>query len=191
METARGDADHAIAGGDALSVDDRRPRDDADREAGEVVFARGVHAGQLRGLAAEQSAAGLLASLGDALHDALCDADLELARPEIVEEEQRPGAGRDDVVHAHPDEVEPDRVVDAGEERDLELRADTVGAAHEDGLDDASGHGAEAGKPADVAQDLGNPSHLCERLDALDELVPCVDVDPGLTIGDGTHRRDP
>jgi len=63
--------------------------DDAHREAGEIVFALRVHAGQLGSLTAEEGAAGLLAGVRDALHDVLRDADVELAGPEVVEEEER------------------------------------------------------------------------------------------------------
>ena len=68
--------------------------DDADGEAGQVVLAVGVHAGQLGGLAADERAAGLLAAVGDALDHRLADGDVELARGEVVEEEERLGAAR-------------------------------------------------------------------------------------------------
>ena len=56
----------------------------------------------------------------------------EPARREIVEEEERLGALHEDVVDAVVDEVLPDGVVAIGEERDLQLRADAVGARDED-----------------------------------------------------------
>ena len=51
---------------------------------------------------------------------------VELAGGEVVEEEQRLGALHDDVVDAHGDEVDADRVVDAGLDGDLDLGADAV-----------------------------------------------------------------
>ena len=50
----------------------------------------------------------------------------ELPGGEIVEEEQRLGALDDDVVDAHRDEIDADRVVDAGLDGDLHLGADAV-----------------------------------------------------------------
>ena len=184
MEPARRERDRHAPLLHARAVDDLLPRDDADREAGEVVLAVGVHARELRRLAAEERAPRLLARAGDAADDRLGDADVELAGGEVVEEEERARAAGDDVVHAHADEVEADRVVDAGGEGDLELRPDAVGAAHEDGLLDVGGDAAEPGEAADVADHLGDAGHLRERLDALDELVARVDVDAGVTVGD-------
>ena len=107
--------------------------DGADGEAGEIVVAVGIHAGHLGGLAADQRAAGLAAALGDAGDDrASPRRDLELAGGEIVEEEQRLGALHDEVVDAHGDEVDADRVVLAGVDRELELGADAVGGRDQD-----------------------------------------------------------
>ena len=50
---------------------------------------------------------------------------------EIVEEEQRLGALDQDVVDAVIDEIDADGVVPVGQERDLQLGADAVGARDE------------------------------------------------------------
>ena len=84
--------------------------------------------GMLGRLAADQRAAGLLAAARDALDDLAGDGDVELAAGEVVEEEQRLGALDQDVVDAHRDEVDADRVVAVERERELELGADAVGA---------------------------------------------------------------
>ena len=59
---------------------------------------------------------------------------IELAGGEIVEEEQRLGALHDEVVDAHGDEIDADRVVDAGLDGDLELGADAVVGGDQDGI---------------------------------------------------------
>ena len=74
----------------------------------------------------------------------------------------------DDVVHAHRDQIDADGVVYASGERDLELRAHAVGAAHEHGIVDAAGHTAHSGDPADVGEDLRDARLLRQRLDALE-----------------------
>ena len=58
----------------------------------------------------------------------LGDVDAELAGGVVVEEEQRLGALHDDVVGAHRDQVDADRVVAAGLDRQAQLGADAVGA---------------------------------------------------------------
>ena len=83
--------------------------------------------------------------------------DVELAGREVVEEEQRLGALHDDVVDAHRDEVDADRVVDAGLERDLELGADAVGAGDQDRVLEA--RRLEVEQPAEAAQAAHHPAH--------------------------------
>ena len=65
----------------------------------------------LGGLAADQRAARLLAAGRDALDDVGGDRDVEPLADVVVEEEQRLGALHQDVVDAHRDEVDADRVV--------------------------------------------------------------------------------
>ncbi len=56
---------------------------------------------------------------------------IELAGGEVVEEEQRLGALHDDVVDAHGDQVDADRIELPGFDGDLELRTDAVIGGHE------------------------------------------------------------
>ena len=84
--------------------------DDADAAAGEVELVRLEEAGVLGRLAADERGARLAAAGGDAA-DELGDADrIEPADGDVVEEGQRLGAGAHDVVGAHRDEVDADRV---------------------------------------------------------------------------------
>ena len=125
--------------------------DRADREAGEVVVALGIHARHLGGLAADQGAAGLFAAVGDAGDDGARGRHVELAGGEVVEEEQRLGALHHQVVDAHRDQVDADAVMLAGLDRDLQLGADAVGGGDQKGVAVAGGleveEGAEAAQP--------------------------------------------
>src|SRR5436309_3523964 len=78
-----------VAGGDAAAVDDLRPLDGADDEAGDVVLAVGIEAGHLGGLAAEQRAAVLAAGARQSLDDAHGDVGIETAGRQVIEEEER------------------------------------------------------------------------------------------------------
>ena len=102
--------------------------DDADDEAGDVVFAVGIEARHLGGLAAEQRAAVLAARRAPPGDDLLGDLRRQPAGRQVVEKEQRLGALHEDVVDAVIHEVRADGVVSTGQERDLQLRADAVGA---------------------------------------------------------------
>ena len=91
--------------------------------------------------------------------DPLGDADVQLAGGEVVEEEQRLGAADDQVVDVHRDQVDAHGVVPAGQERELQLGADAVGAGDQHRLLVAAGEGAEAGEAAQAAHHLG--AHAC------------------------------
>ena len=111
--------------------------------------------GMLGGLAADERAARLLAAGGDALDDVGGDVDVEPLAHEVVEEEQRLGALHEDVVDAHRDEVDADRVVAVERERELELGAHAVGAGDEHRLPVALRSSTSAPKPPMPASTSG------------------------------------
>jgi len=133
VRTGGGEADDRVAGAGLGAVDDAVLLDEADAESREVVVARRVHAGHLGRLAADQRAPRPQAALDDALDHALGHVDLELSGGVVVEEEHGLGALHDDVVRAHRDEVDADRVVAAGLYGKAQLGADTVGAGDHHG----------------------------------------------------------
>ena len=93
-----------------LAGDEPVALDDADGEADEVELARLHGAGVLGHLAADERAAGLPAALGHAFDELLDVVGVEPADGDVVEEEQRLGALAHEVVDAHGDEVDADRV---------------------------------------------------------------------------------
>src|SRR3546814_727954 len=127
MRAAGGDADQHVTRADFRAIQQLRLLDRADGEAGEVVFARRIHVRHLRGLAADQGAAGQFATTGDAADHRDRGVDVELASGEVVEEEQRFGTLHQHVVDAHADQVDADGVVAAELPGELELSADAVG----------------------------------------------------------------
>ena len=186
MEAARSEAEDDVAGHDALSGQLLAPLDGADAEAGEVVVARAVHAGHLRRLAADEGAAGEAAALGDAGDDGLGGAGLKLAGCEIVEEEQRLGALHDQVVDAHGDEVDADRVVPAGVDGELQLGADAVRGRDEQRVGEPGSLRIE--KRAEAAQlwvGTGTARGGDERSDGAHERVARLDRHAGAGIGVG------
>ena len=126
MHARRGKAEDDVARRDVVARQERAALGRADREAGEVVVAAVIEARHLGRLAADQRAAGLRQPSAMPATIAAPCVRIELAGGEIVEEEQRLGALHDEVVDAHGDEVDADRVVDAGLDGDLELGADAV-----------------------------------------------------------------
>ncbi len=132
MHARRGQPDQHVAGDDIAARQDLAALDGADREAREIIVLGLVHAGHLGRLAADQRAAGLPATRGDAADDAAGTLDVELAGREIIEKEQRLCALHDEIVDAHGDEVDADRVVQPGVDGDLQLGADAVVGGDQD-----------------------------------------------------------
>ena len=119
MEARRGQTQQHVAGHDGLAVDKGGFFHHPHAETGQIVLARLVETGQLCGLAADERAARLLAAIGDAGNDLLSHAHLEMARSEVVEEEQRLGPAHHQVVHTHGHQIDADRVVFAHEKSQL------------------------------------------------------------------------
>ena len=109
----------------------------ADRKAREVVVAGLIEARHLGGLAADQRAAGFTAALRDARDHRRADIGIEPRTGEVIEKEERLRALHDEIVDRHGDEVDADRVVPAGFDRDLDLGADAVGRRNQDGIGEA------------------------------------------------------
>ncbi len=109
-------------------------------EAGQVVVARGVHAGHLGGLPAHQGAAGQAAAFGDAAHHTGGVGHRQLAGGEIVQEEQRLGALHHQIVHAHRHQVDAHLVVQAALDGHHQLGAHPVRATDQHRI-------GEAGRP--------------------------------------------
>ena len=184
VQARRGEAQHDVSLGDVGRRKQPAALDRADGEAGEIVVAAGVHARHLRGLAADQGAAGLPAALGDAGDDRRALIGIEPAGGEIVEEEQRLGALHDEVVDAHGDEVDADRVVPAGFDGDLELGADAVVGGDEDRIGKAGGLEVEQpAEAADLAVGARPAGRAHQRLDLLDHGVAGIDVDACVAVG--------
>ena len=161
--------------------------DHAHTVGGQVVLVGAHHARVLRGLAAEQGAAGVAAAVGDARADLGDAVRHHLTAGDVVEQEQRLRAARDQVVDDHRDQVDADRVVDVHLLGDHQLGADAVGRGREHRLLVLLDVEAEqAGEAAEPAQHLGpvGPLHLV--LQQLHRLVPGVDGHPGIGVGDAS-----
>ena len=98
---------------------------------------------------------------------------------EVVEEEERLGAGAHDVVGAHRHEVDPHRVEPSGQPGDLQLRPDAVGRRREQPL---LVDPVQAGEPSDLVCDLGAPRRGGEVGDQGHGLRRGLGIDPGVAV---------
>ena len=149
MNTARGEADHHVSGFAARTVQQTLALADADARADKIELAFLVDARKLRGLAADQRAAGGAANFGGALDELRHLFELDAVRCDVVQQEERVCAGADDVVDAVRREVHSCPAQLSGAAGEHELRADAVGRGGEEArlvewID--PGEAAEAGR---------------------------------------------
>lgn len=144
---------------------------------------RGIHAGHFSGFAADEGAARAAAAFGDAGNDGFCDAALELAGGEIVEEKQRLGPLRQHIIGAHGDQIDANGVVDAGFEGEHQLGADAVCARHQDRVVETGCFKIEQrAKSAEAAHHTGAGGGLGHRRDCVYEALACLNIDTRVTI---------
>ena len=170
-------------------VDDVALFDDADGESREVILAGGKHSRMLRRFAADQCATREFAAVRDALDHVGGDVDIESLADEVIEEEQRLRALDEDVVDAHRDEVDADRVVAAEPLRELELRADAIGSGDQHRFAEPLADLDQPAEAADAGEHFRAHRSLGEWLDPFDERIAGVDVDAGVAIRKGHGRR--
>ncbi len=126
-----------------------------------------------------------------------CRADrrVELAAGKIVEEKQWLGALHDKIVDRHGDQIDADRVVAGGLDRDLDLGADAVGGGHQDRIGKAGGLEVEqAAKAADFGAGAWARRQAHQRLDQFHHAVAGIDIDAGRRVArlihGATNRTD-
>ena len=189
VESGGGQSEEDVSGADGGAGDHLVALDDADDEAGQIVFAILIEAGHLGGFPADEGAVVGAAGGGEAFDDLLEDGGLELAAGQVVEEEERRGTLDGDVVDAVVDEVGADGGVDAELEGELELGADTVSRADEDGiLPLAAVERVKRSKAADPGQDVAVERGGGEGFDAVLGTVTGGDVHTGIGVTDRTDR---
>ena len=98
----------------------------AHAEARQIVVARRIHAGHFRRFAADQRASGNFAAFRDTRDDIFGHAGVQFAGGEIIEEEQWFCALHDQIIGAHRNQVDSDRVVPPRIDRQLQLGAHAV-----------------------------------------------------------------
>jgi len=141
-----------VADGDFIASDDAVAIGDADDESREVVFAGRIEAGHLGGLAADERAAIVLAGFRHALDDALGNVGLELARGEVIHEEERRGALDRYIVHAVVHQVGTHGVSNVHLEGDFQLGAHAIDARNQPGFEIFLGiAGKQAAKTSDLS----------------------------------------
>ena len=114
------------------------------------------------------------------------DGDIQRPGRVIVQKEQGLRALHHDVVHAHGHQVDAHRIVPAGVDREAQLGPDAIRARDQHGLAiTVEGYFHQGAESADSAEDLATHRAAYMRLDALDQLFACIDIDAGRAVSDG------
>ena len=176
VHARRGQRDHHVARLHLGIVDDLALIDDADGKARKIVIVLLHRAGVLGSLAADERAARLHAAFGDAADD------LGDALGHVPAAGDGLCAAADDVVDAHGDAVDADRIVLIEKLGDAELGADAVRARNEHGLlHPRHVEREEAAEAADIRLAVGHGARDV-LLHELHRAVARGDVDARLLI---------
>ena len=128
VQAVGGQAENAIPHLHIFAADDAVAFDYSNNESGEVVLAIGIKPRHFRGLAADQSAAVMLAGFGQAADNSFGDLRIQRSRGQVVHEKQRRRTLHRDVVDAVIHQVAADGVMHAHVEGDFQLGAHAIHA---------------------------------------------------------------
>jgi hypothetical protein len=190
VEADRREREQCVARRDLPAVNDALAIHDADDEARHVVFAVGIEAGHLGGLAAESTQ--LFSRQPRAMPSTTeaIDFGSECAGRNVVEKEERTRALHENVVNAVVDEIAPDSVVRVRLESDFEFRSDAVRRSDEHGRTQggkrAIEHSAEAADLGERARVESSARHL---FDPVNRRICRVDGNARVAVSDGFGHR--
>ena len=177
VDSGRREADDRVSRLDPRAVDETLSLHDPDARAREVELLVAVDPGQLGGLAADERDPGRAADLGRALDELRDLLELDPVRGDVVEEEQRVGAARDDVVDAVRREVG----AAVPEQRPARGRGSSF--VPTPSVEAASRRVSSSGcSPANAPNPVA-PVDSDGRAQALDDRVRLVDRDPRGRVG--------
>ena len=177
VDARRRQADQHVANCDVGPRQDLIALDRADTKASQIVVPGLVHPRHLGGLATDQGAAGLAAACRDARDDVTRRLHIELAGREIIKEKQWLGALNDQIVDAHRDEVDADRVVHPAFDCDHQLGADAVVGGNQNRVAIAGPLQVEqAAEATEIGIGAGTAGALDEGLDGLDQTIAGIDI---------------
>jgi len=183
VDTAAGKPDQRIAGLDVTAVNQRVMFDHSDTKAGKIIIALGIHPGHLSRLTTDEPGTGLATALGNATDNLLGGVHIQLAGGVVVKKEKRLGAGDDDIVDAHGNQIDTDAIVLPGLKGKAQFGADTVCAGDQDGSAITLHRQLEKpAKAAESAQHARTMSGGNIAFDALDQLSTGIDINTGVPV---------
>ena len=183
MRAGGGQPQQPVAGRYLVAIENGVFLDHADTKTRQVIVTLAIHAGHLRGLSARQCRTSQDAAIGYALDDITGYLDIQMSGSIVIQEKQGLGAGDDDIVDTHGDQVDADGVVLADLQGQFQLGANPIGTRHQDRLAVAvQGNFEQGAKSTQATQYAGAQRAFCMGFDAIDEIIPGIDIDPGIAV---------
>lgn len=126
----------------------------------------------------------MLAALRNSFDDTGCRVDIELAASKVVEEKERFRALNQNVIHAHRDEVDANRVVAPELESQFQFGSHTVGAGNEDRLAVTAGQLEQRTEAAQPPKNTFTQGFAGKWLDTFDQCIASTDINARITVGE-------
>ena len=183
MKTGRRQADQHIAGAHSGAIEDRPPLHGADDETHQLVVARPVEAGHLRGLSPEKRATVVDTRVRHAPKQGRHGLSIQLARTDVVEKEQRRRALHQNVIDTVIHEIGADGAEIAGHSSYRQLGANAVRRSHKHGRPQRIGQGEQAPEGSWPAQYTLGECRLHQTADAGQGLVLSRQIHSRVPVG--------
>ncbi len=114
VQTACGNPQHHVAFGNLFSVDQFFVFDNTDCKTSQVVVVFTIHVWHDRRFTAQQCHVAGQTSVADTLDDSLQSGRIVVAHRNVIQKEQRFTTGTQQIIDAHRDQIDSDRIVTSG-----------------------------------------------------------------------------
>src|SRR3954465_8603314 len=131
MSAAARQAEYRVSWSNVFAIDNLCLLHGSDCESRKIIFSWWIHARHFGGLASNESTPCLLATCGNALDDLRGDCNIKFPAGEVVQKEQRFRTLHENIIYAHGDQIDADRIMPVQLECQFQLRAHAVGAGHQ------------------------------------------------------------
>ena len=180
--------DQLVAIFDAFAIDDEIPFDHADDGADQVELILRINTRHLCSLAAQQCDAMVGASIGHTGDSFRHHARIQLANPDVIEEEQWFRTLHEDVVDAVLHQATSDGVEAANRRSNPDLGADAIRRRHKDRLVAQSISSEQATETADICQHTVTMTSTDRLLGGIQGSFRRGDIHAGVTVAEGIGR---
>ena len=189
MNTGRSQTQNHITRLNFAAIDDFRFFYRADRKTSQIVFTIRIHGRHFSCFTTDQRAASLLATESHAFDHVRGCRHIEFAASEIIEEEQRLGTLHQNVVDAHRNQIDTNRVMLIQMKCQFQLGTNAVGTRDQHRFFEFFADFKHRAKTTDTGHDAFAHRAFCKRLDRIDQRVASNHIDTGVGVRERNRGR--